>query len=148
MGTGIETSSHKFGLFQHICRAFEIILCDGSIVKCTKENDPDLFYAIPWSHGTLGFLLSVEIQIVSALKYVKLEYEPVTSLTEACQVFKRQTMKNKDNQFVEGLMFDRERGVIMTGRMRLLGPSCRTPKTSLVFYIFREHGVRGRGAPG
>ncbi len=24
MGTGIETSSHKFGLFQHICTSFEV----------------------------------------------------------------------------------------------------------------------------
>ncbi|XP_046745522.1 delta(24)-sterol reductase-like isoform X1 [Diprion similis] len=117
MGTGIETSSHKHGLFQHICRAFEVVLCDGSIVRCTKENDPDLFYSIPWSHGTLGFLLSVEIQIVPALKYVKLEYEPVKSLKEACEVFRRQTLKKDDNQFVEGLMFSKERGVIMTGNM-------------------------------
>jgi delta24-sterol reductase len=28
-GVGIETSSHKYGLFQHICVAFEIILPDG-----------------------------------------------------------------------------------------------------------------------
>ena len=28
MGTGIETSSHRFGLFQHICkRFFDIFLC-------------------------------------------------------------------------------------------------------------------------
>lgn len=28
-GTGIETSSHRYGLFQHICVAFEIVLADG-----------------------------------------------------------------------------------------------------------------------
>lgn len=28
-GVGIETSSHKYGLFQHQCTAFEIILPDG-----------------------------------------------------------------------------------------------------------------------
>ncbi|XP_048511818.1 delta(24)-sterol reductase-like isoform X2 [Athalia rosae] len=117
MGTGIETSSHKFGLFQHICLAYEIVLSDGSIVTCSKESDPDLFYSIPWSYGTLGFLLSVKIQIIPALKYVKLEYEPVTSLKEACEVFQRQTFQKDDNQFVEGLMFSKEQGVIMTGNM-------------------------------
>ncbi|XP_033219079.1 delta(24)-sterol reductase-like [Belonocnema kinseyi] len=117
MGTGIESSSHKFGLFQHICRAFEIVLCDGSVVKCSKENDSDLFYAIPWSHGTLGFLVSVEIDIISAQKFIELEYQPVTSLTEAVDVFKRQTFAKENNQFVEGLMFSKEKGVIMTGNM-------------------------------
>jgi len=36
MGTGIETTSHKHGLFQHICVSFELVLADGSVVKCTK----------------------------------------------------------------------------------------------------------------
>lgn len=31
-GVGIETSSHKYGLFQHTCEAFEIILPDGRLV--------------------------------------------------------------------------------------------------------------------
>ena len=28
-GVGIETSSHKYGLFQHICISYEIVLPDG-----------------------------------------------------------------------------------------------------------------------
>lgn len=28
-GVGIETSSHKYGLFQHICLSFEVVLADG-----------------------------------------------------------------------------------------------------------------------
>lgn len=36
MGVGIESSSHKYGLFQHICQAFEVVLCNGDIVKCSK----------------------------------------------------------------------------------------------------------------
>lgn len=112
MGTGIETTSHKHGLFQHICVSFEMVLADGSVVKCSKvcdaffprmiktgffsfpnlnaneryitrtcflfsfffksrvpsqEENRDLYYAIPWSYGTLGFLTAVEIEIVPAL---------------------------------------------------------------------------------
>lgn len=36
MGTGIETSSHKHGLFQHICVSFELVMADGSVVNCSK----------------------------------------------------------------------------------------------------------------
>ena len=115
MGTGVESSSHKYGLFQHICRAFEIVLSDGSVVKCSREENSDLFYAIPWSHGTIGFLVSVDIDIIHALKYVKLHYKPVYSLKEAADTFRKES-HNMDNDFVEGLMFTRERGVIMTGR--------------------------------
>lgn len=35
MGTGIESSSHIYGLFQHTCVAYELVLADGSLVRCT-----------------------------------------------------------------------------------------------------------------
>ena len=37
-GCGIETSSHKYGLFQHICVSFELVLADGSVVTCSKVS--------------------------------------------------------------------------------------------------------------
>ncbi|KAK4014273.1 hypothetical protein OUZ56_026805 [Daphnia magna] len=117
MGTGIETSSHKHGLFQHICVSYELVMADGSAVKCSKEENSDLYYAIPWSYGTLGFLTAVEIEIIPALQFVRLEYQSVSSLDEACRVFQEQTLKDENNQFVEGLMFSLNRGVIMTANM-------------------------------
>lgn len=68
MGTGVESSSHIYGLFQHICLSYELVLADGSVVKCSREENSDLFYAVPWSYGTLGFLTAVEIKILPATK--------------------------------------------------------------------------------
>jgi delta24-sterol reductase len=62
-GFGVETSSHIYGLFQHICVSYEIVMPDGSLLHVTKENNPELFATIPWSHGTLGFLVAAEIQV-------------------------------------------------------------------------------------
>lgn len=69
MGTGVESSSHKYGLFNEICKSYEIILSNGELVKCTADNEyKDLFHSIPWSYGTLGFLVSAEIQIIPVTK--------------------------------------------------------------------------------
>lgn len=38
MGSGIESSSHIYGLFQHICVAYELVLADGSLVRCTEVS--------------------------------------------------------------------------------------------------------------
>jgi len=38
MGTGIETSSHKHGLFQHICVSYELVLADGQVITCSKVS--------------------------------------------------------------------------------------------------------------
>ena len=46
-GFGVETSSHKFGLFQHICLSFEIVMANGELVRCSKDENPELFYNIP-----------------------------------------------------------------------------------------------------
>lgn len=68
MGTGIESSSHIYGLLQHICVSYEMVLSDGSLIKCSRVENSDLFYAIPWSHGTLGFLTVIELKIIPATK--------------------------------------------------------------------------------
>lgn len=61
-GVGVESSSHRHGLFQHICLEFEVVLADGSVVECSREKHPELFANIPWSHGTLGFLVGAKIR--------------------------------------------------------------------------------------
>ncbi|KAJ8870538.1 hypothetical protein PR048_029561 [Dryococelus australis] len=159
MGTGVESSSHIYGLFQHICVSYELVLPDSSVVTCSKgkenfvssmtcrldstvlytlepqmfvnwllakrvasvitymaDQDPDLFYAIPWSYGTLGLLTAAEIKIVPAKRYVKLEYYPYHDLSKMTEAFDRRSCSKKDD-FVEGLMFSKNEGVLMMGNM-------------------------------
>nr|KAG5709593.1 hypothetical protein BaRGS_001643 [Batillaria attramentaria] len=117
MGVGIETSSHKFGLFQHCCVSFELVLADGEVVKCSKDENPDLFYSVPWSYGTLGFLVSAEIRIVPAKKYVRIDYQPVHRHQDMLRVFEQETKKSSGNEFVEGLAYSLDEAVIMTANM-------------------------------
>jgi len=117
MGTGIETSSHIYGLFQHICKSFELVLADGSVVTCSPENDPDLFYSVPWSYGTLGFLVSVEIEIIPSKRFIKLDYTPVYSLDQMVETFEKEVERADASDFVECLVFSRDQAVVMTGQM-------------------------------
>ena len=115
MGTGIETSSHKYGLFQHICTSYELVLADGSLTECSEQFNPDLFYAVPWSYGTLGFLTSVSIKIIPVKRFIKMEYKPMYTLQQTAEEFEAAT--KSENEFVECLVFDRNRAVLMTGNM-------------------------------
>jgi len=116
MGFGVETSSHKYGLFQYICEAYEIVVSDGSLLRCTKDENSDLFYGLPWSHGTLGFLVAAELKIVPAKKFVKLNYTPITEKKAALEFFEKES-RNEANDFVEALAFSEDKFVIMTGAM-------------------------------
>ncbi|MBL0308528.1 MAG: FAD-binding oxidoreductase [Bacteroidetes bacterium] len=114
-GFGVESSSHKYGLFQFICESFEIVTADGTVAQCSKNENVALFYAIPWSHGTLGFLVSATLKIIPAKKYVKLHYQPVYSLDELTELFERESRGTEKNQFVEALMYGQNSAVVMTG---------------------------------
>ena len=70
---------------------------------------------MPFSYGTLGFLTAVDIKIVPYLPYVKHTYIPVSSVKEGVQVFERE-INNPLSDTVEGIMFSKTEGVIMSGR--------------------------------
>ena len=36
MGCGVETSSHRYGLFQHFCLGYDIVVADGRLIHCSK----------------------------------------------------------------------------------------------------------------
>jgi delta24-sterol reductase len=116
MGVGIETSSHRYGLFQHCCVSYELVTADGSIVKCSKDENPDLFYAVPWSHGTIGFLVAAEIKIIPAKKYVKLQYQPVYNQKDLTRLLEDSDIYS-NNQFVEALVYSKSQSIFMTGNM-------------------------------
>ncbi|KAJ1616090.1 hypothetical protein T492DRAFT_843443 [Pavlovales sp. CCMP2436] len=65
MGLGMETNSHRFGLIQETVQAFDVVLASGELAHCTRTNEhAELFGALAWSCGTLGFLVAVEVEIV------------------------------------------------------------------------------------
>jgi delta24-sterol reductase len=78
MGVGMTTYSHKVGLYQECVEAYEVVLGDGSLVRATKDNEySDLYHCLPWSHGTLGFLVGLELKIIKVKPYVHMKYIPV-----------------------------------------------------------------------
>jgi len=114
MGFGVEGSSHKYGLFQHICESFEMVMADGSLIRCSKTENPKLFYNIPWSHGTLGFLVAAELKIMPAKKYVRVKYTPCCSRNEIIETFERAALEEKCD-FLECIMYSDQTAVVMEG---------------------------------
>ena len=48
---------------------------------------------------------------------MKLEYHPAHTLDKCISLFEQFTLQENHNQFVEGLMFNKDQGVIMVGNM-------------------------------
>ena len=115
MGVGIEASSHIYGFLFETITEFELVLANGDVVKATENEHKELFRSLPWSHGTLGFLVGVTLKIVKIEPYVTLEYHPYHSLEELSTAFRKFAEDGPTPTFLEGLQFSKEEGVLMTG---------------------------------
>jgi len=115
-GVGVETSSHKYGLFTHTVVAFEIVTAEGEIKRCTATENAELFRAIPWSHGTLGFLVGAEINIIKAKPWVRVEYEPIRDKEAAIKAC-AEAFDDTSIDFVEALVYSTNDWVLMKGHM-------------------------------
>ena len=93
MGVGIETSSHIHGLFNDSVVELEVVTASGDVVKCSRSENRELFDAIPWSYGTLGFLVSAKIRVVPSKEYVHMRYVPCYTHEDLVRVFEEETCK-------------------------------------------------------
>ena len=115
MGGGIESTCHKYGLFHLICRAYEVVLGDGTLQWVSPTENKELFAQLPFSYGTLGFLMSIDIDIIPYKPYVELTYHNVKCLDQVVEKFTEVT-NNPEVDSVEGIMYSLNKGVIMSGK--------------------------------
>src|SRR5277367_5361364 len=88
----------------------------GEVVTASKTENPDLFYGAASSFGTLGITTLLELQLIKSKTYIELTYHPVCSVYEAMQTSKEDT-KNPASDYIDGILFARDLGVICAGRL-------------------------------
>lgn len=142
-GFGVESSSHKYGLFQHICASFELVTAEGELLHCSAHEHVEMYYAIPWSYGSLGFLVAAEIKIVPAKDYVHLTYITFSSKQAFIKRFTEESLKPFDEayDFIEGLIFSKQQAVLMLGKFAEKVPAggCRNALNNFWKPWFYEH---------
>ncbi len=115
VGYGIEVSSHKYGLFSESVESCDVVLGDGRLVHASPHENVDLFNALPWSQGSLGFVVAMEIAIIPAARYVHVTYHAAHSIKEACELMAHEVCRDNPAEFVEGMLFSPHESVVTTG---------------------------------
>ena len=114
-GIGIESSSFRYGLPHESVLDLEVLLPSGNVVYCTPDNNhADLFFGIPNSYGTLGYVLRLRVQTRPVKRFVALEHRHYsnienyfTAVGEACR---------EDIDFVDGTIFGDDEMYVTLGR--------------------------------
>ena len=119
-GVGMTTYSHKVGLYQETIEEYEVVLGDGSVVCARSDNEfSDLYHCLPWSHGSLAFLVSLTLKIIPVKPFIHMRYVPVRGQQQYCDMIREVSgALDKDKQvpdYVEATVYNKEEAVIMIG---------------------------------
>ncbi|HEY5665223.1 MAG TPA: FAD-binding oxidoreductase, partial [Gammaproteobacteria bacterium] len=114
-GVGIESSSFRCGLPHESVLSLEVLLANGDVVTATPDNEhADLFFGIPNSYGTLGYVLKLTARTMKVKPYVALKHRKFSdadayfeALGDACR---------SDADFVDGTVFSGNELYITEGR--------------------------------
>jgi len=109
-GLGIETSSHRHGLFPESLIDFEMVLGNGEVVTASLSQHPELFRLAQGTFGTLGLITRARFQLVRARPFVRSRYRRFTTCGPYLEALGRAT---ESHDFVEGFVFARDLYVLV-----------------------------------
>ncbi|KAL2869566.1 uncharacterized protein BJX67DRAFT_347593 [Aspergillus lucknowensis] len=115
-----------------------MVLADGEVVRvenpdvamatatATSASDSDsggrgnahgdLFRGAAGAVGTLGVTTLMELQLIEAKKFVKATYHPYRSVGESITSVHAETLNDR-NDYVDGILFSPDHGVVVSGEM-------------------------------
>ena len=127
-GTAGESSSFRHGFVADTISWIEVVLPTGKVVGASRDENQDLFHGVAGSFGTLGVVTLVKIQLLEAKPFVELTYHPVRGIEDAVAATDREC-SDALNDYVDGIVFSRSRGAVITGRFVDLVGTNKTVQT-------------------
>lgn len=110
-----ESSSYKYGLFHATCLEYELVLGNGERIIASPTQNPDLFFGTACSYGSIAIVTLVKLQLIPAKSHVHLTYETTRNFEDTVTLLQNKC-SDETLDFVDGIIFSRERGVILSGR--------------------------------
>jgi FAD-linked oxidoreductase len=83
LATGTHGTGVELGSLSTLARSFRLMLADGSVVECSRDERPDLFEAQRLSLGLLGVAVRARIEVLPAFHLEeKIEKWPLAQVIE------------------------------------------------------------------
>jgi FAD/FMN-containing dehydrogenase len=122
-GLGIESASWRNGCPHESVLAMDVMTGAGEVLTVTRDPaDPhaDLFHGFPNSYGSLGYTLSLTIELEPAAPFVRLQHVPVGDARRAADalaaVCRDGAWQGERVDFVDGTVFSPTESYLTLGR--------------------------------
>jgi len=133
-GCGIESSSFRYGLVHETVQEMDVLLGDGRVLTCTPYNEyKDLFFAIPNTFGTLGYILKVKVKLIPIKKAVKITHKRFFDPQDFFDAIRSICQENRVD-YVEGVIFDHNEMYVTTGEFIEEAPFVSDYKYRKIYY--------------
>ncbi|KAH6843442.1 hypothetical protein B0I37DRAFT_217890 [Chaetomium sp. MPI-CAGE-AT-0009] len=127
-GSAGESSSFRYGYFDQTVRAVQLVLGSGDVVRASPTEHPDLFRGAAGTTGTLGIVTKLELSLIPARRFLKLEYHRYGTVADTLTAVRRAT-EDPSNDYVDGIIFSKTLGMVMTGELTNELPPLTRPQT-------------------
>ena len=126
-GLGIESTSLRSGMPHESVRAMQILTGDGRVVTAAPGGEHDALYrGFPNSYGTLGYALSLTIELEPVTPYVHLRHFrfscPEDCLEAVAAIAADGSFRGHRADFVDGTMFGLEELYLSVGAFSEVAP--------------------------
>jgi FAD/FMN-containing dehydrogenase len=126
-GLGIESTSLRNGMPHESVLEMEILTGDGQVVTAAPGNEhSDLFAGFPNSYGTLGYALSLTIELEPVRPFVHLRHfpfrDPAACMAAIAQIAAEGGYQGHRADFVDGVAFSPDELYLTVGAFSDVAP--------------------------
>ena len=126
-GLGIESTSLRSGMPHESVLEMEILTGDGQVVTAAPGGEHDaLYHGFPNSYGTLGYALSLTIELEPVTPYVHLRHfrfaSPEDCMAAVTQIAADGSYEGHRADFVDGTMFSLDELYLTVGAFSAKAP--------------------------
>lgn len=125
-GLGGQSSSFRFGLIHEMVTGFDLLTGEGKVLHCAPDENADLFYMLPNSYGTLGYVLKCTIKLNPTRPFVRLSYKRFADRAAFFQALDEAVLA-QEADFVEGASFSPRQFVMLVGEFAAEPPPGEEP---------------------
>ena len=139
VGIGIESSCFRHGFVHDGLKEADVLLPSGQIVTCRADNEhADLFFGLPNSYGTLGYILRAKIALVPAKRFVCISNKRYHSVDNYITAMEEAT-KDNSVDFVEGLFYKADELYLTKAQLVDTAPEAKDIYKEHIYYkLLRE----------